>query len=415
MLDYPEMVEERLILDRMVRAEPEVDVQSVVSTETVLHSRKLLDEIHLETALRDYIVNLVDATRHPAKYGLGIGSLIRFGAFAAGFHLSRPGREGRGVAERPPVRDSPGCESRGFGCAPPPRAAQLRSRCRGRPQRADHPSGVGGCGSAMNARELARRVRLTELRGRKVAGGVVSGAYHTAFKGPGHRVSRSSRARPRRRHTPSIDWNVTARMGRPHLKRFAEEREQTVILMVDGSRSGQFGSQQVQKSDTAAEVYAVLASAACRNKDQTGAILFTSEVEVYIPPGRGESHVLRLIHELLSFEPKRKGTDIGRALDFLSKVRRRRSLVFLISDFQDEQFESPLRTAAKRQDLVALSIFDSREHELPDCGQIEMEDSGVRRMVPDGCLRPGRPSPLCLCSGRDAAAASCARPCGRLA
>jgi uncharacterized protein (DUF58 family) len=226
----------------------------------------------------------------------------------------------------------------------------------------------------MTPRELARRVRLTELRGRKVAGGVVSGAYHSAFKGQGIEFLEVREYVPGD-DTRSIDWNVTARMGRPHLKRFAEEREQTVILMVDGSRSSRFGSGAAQKSDTAAEVYAVLASAASRNKDQTGAIIFTSEVEVYVPPGRGESHVLRLIRELLVFQPKQKGTNIGRALDFLSRVRRRRCLVFLISDFQDERYEAPLRTAAKRQDLVALSIFDPREEQLPDCGLMEMEDA----------------------------------------
>jgi uncharacterized protein (DUF58 family) len=234
----------------------------------------------------------------------------------------------------------------------------------------------------MNARELARRVRLTELRGRKVAGGVVSGAYHTAFKGQGIEFLEVREYVPGD-DTRSIDWNVTARMGRPHLKRFAEEREQTVMLMLDGSQSSRFGSGPVAKSEAAAEVYAVLASAASRNKDQTGMIIFTSEVEVYVPPGRGESHVLRLIREVLVFQPKRRGTDIGRALDFLSKVRRKRCLVFLISDFQDERYAARLRTAAKRHDLVAISVFDPREEELPDCGLVEVEDSesGERWMM----------------------------------
>ncbi len=225
----------------------------------------------------------------------------------------------------------------------------------------------------MTAAELARRVRLTELRGRRVAGGVVSGAYHTAFKGQGIEFL-EVREYVRGDDTRSIDWNVTARTGRPHLKRFAEEREQSVILMVDGSQSCFFGSGSTRKNDVVSEVYSVLASAAALNKDQTGAIIFTSEVEVYVPPGRGESHGLRLIREVLAFQPKKKGTDIGRALDFLCKVRKRRCLVFLISDFQDERFESSLRTAAKRHDLVALSIYDPREEQIPDCGLIELED-----------------------------------------
>jgi uncharacterized protein (DUF58 family) len=237
----------------------------------------------------------------------------------------------------------------------------------------------------MNARELARRVRLTELRGRKVAGGVVSGAYHTAFKGQGIEFV-EVREYVSGDDTRSIDWNVTARMGRPHLKRFAEEREQTVILMVDGSQSSRFGSGSVRKSEAAAEIYAVLASAAARNKDQTGLIIFTGEVEFYLPPGRGESHLLRGIREVLAFQPKQKGTSIGRALDFLSKVRHRRCLVFLISDFQDERYDAPLRTAARRHDLVALSVFDPREEELSDCGLMEFEDpeSGERWTMDTG-------------------------------
>jgi uncharacterized protein (DUF58 family) len=214
---------------------------------------------------------------------------------------------------------------------------------------------------------------------------VVSGAYHTAFKGQGIEFLEVREYVPGD-DTRSIDWNVTARMGRPHLKRFAEEREQTVILMVDGSHSSHFGSGPASKQDAVAEIYAVLASAAARNKDQTGVIIFTSEVELYVPPGRGESHVLRLIREVLAFQPKRQGTGIARALDFLSKVRRRRCLVFLISDFQDERFEGALRTAAKRHDLVALSVFDPREEELLDSGLAEFEDaeSGERWIMDTG-------------------------------
>ncbi len=234
----------------------------------------------------------------------------------------------------------------------------------------------------MTPRELARRVRLTELRGRRVAGGVVSGAYHSAFKGQGIEFLEVREYVPGD-DTRSIDWNVTARVGRPHLKRFAEEREQTVMLMVDGSASSFFGSGAVRKSDTAAEVYSVLASAASRNKDQTGAMVFTSEVEVYVPPGRGESHVLRLIRDLLAFRPRHTGTNIRRALEFLSRVRKRRCLVFLLSDFQDEQFERPLRAAARHHDVVALSFFDPREDQVPDCGLVELEDaeSGQVRLI----------------------------------
>lgn len=237
----------------------------------------------------------------------------------------------------------------------------------------------------MNAAELDRKVRLVELRGRKTVGGLVSGAYRTAFKGQGIEFLEVREYVPGD-DTRSIDWNVTARMGRPHLKRFAEEREETVMLVVDGSSSNRFGSGPVLKSEAAAEIYAVLALAAIQNNDQTGLMIFTSEVELYVPPRRSESHVRRLIREILAFEPKRSGTDIARALDFLGKVRRRRSLVFLISDFLDESFEAPLKIAAQQHDVVAISIFDAREERLPDCGLVELEDSesGARWLLDSG-------------------------------
>jgi uncharacterized protein (DUF58 family) len=231
----------------------------------------------------------------------------------------------------------------------------------------------------MTPAELARRVRLIEMRGRKTVGGLVSGAYRTAFKGQGIEFLEVREYVPGD-DTRSIDWNVTARMGRPHLKRFAEEREETVMLVVDGSSSNRFGSGNISKSDAAAEVYAVLALAAIRNNDQTGLMMFTDRVELYVPPQRSESQVERLIREILAFEPRGKGTDIARALDFLSKVRHRRCLAFLISDFFDEGFEPQLRIAARQHDLVAISIFDPREKSMPDCGLIELEDaeSGAR-------------------------------------
>jgi uncharacterized protein (DUF58 family) len=237
----------------------------------------------------------------------------------------------------------------------------------------------------MTAAELDRKVRLVELRGRKTVGGLVSGAYRTAFKGQGIEFLEVREYVPGD-DTRSIDWNVTARMGRPHLKRFAEEREETVMLVVDGSSSNRFGSGRVSKSEAVAEVYAVLALAAIQNNDRTGLIVFTGEVELYVPPRRSESHVRRLIREILAFKPREQGTNIARALDFLGKARRRRSLVFLISDFLDGGFEAQLKASAKQHDLEAISVFDAREERLPDCGLIELEDaeSGVRWLMDSG-------------------------------
>lgn len=231
----------------------------------------------------------------------------------------------------------------------------------------------------MTVAELARKVRLVELRARRASSGVMSGAWHSAFKGRGmefHEV---------REYVPgddvrAIDWNVTARAGRPYIKRFAEERDQTVMLLVDASRSNCIPGVSATKSALASELCALLAFAAAGNRDATGLILFTNEIELYLPPGRGVAHVLRLIRELLAFQPRGAGTRIASALEFLARVQRRRSLVFLISDFQDRDWERPLSVAARRHELIALPVSDPREQRLPDCGLVAFRDpeSGVR-------------------------------------
>ena len=231
----------------------------------------------------------------------------------------------------------------------------------------------------MTAAELSRKVRLVELRARRTVGGMISGAYHTAFKGQSVEFQEVREYVPGD-DTRSIDWNVTARVGRPYLKRYAEERDQTVIILLDGSRSHLFGTGDALKKDVAAEIFAVLAFAAVYNKDETGLILFTDEIELYVSPGRGQRHVLRLIRDVLAFQARGSGTNLARALEFLCRVRRRRSLVFVVSDFQDSGFERELRIAGKRHDVVAFSLFDPREETLPDCGLLDFEDaeSGAR-------------------------------------
>ena len=233
----------------------------------------------------------------------------------------------------------------------------------------------------MTATELARKVRSVELRARRTVGELVSGAYHSAFKGQGMEFQ-EVREYVAGDDTRAIDWNVTARVGRPYIKRFAEERDQTVMLLLDGSSSQAFGAAGAFKRDVAAEILAILAFAAAFNKDEAGLILFAGEVELYVPPGSGETHVLRLVRDVLAFEP-RGGTNVARALEFLMKVRRRRSLVFVISDFQDDGFERALRVAARRHDVIAVSVYDAREESLADCGLMEWEDaeSGERRLM----------------------------------
>ena len=235
--------------------------------------------------------------------------------------------------------------------------------------------------------ELARKVHSVELRARRTVGELVSGAYHSAFKGQGMEFQEVREYVPGD-DTRAIDWNVTARVGRPYIKRFTEERDQTVMLLLDGSRSQAFGAERAFKWDVAAEVFAILAFAAAYNKDEAGLILFAGGVELYVPPGRGETHVLRLIREVLAFEPlanrpRTNGANLSGALEFLAKVRHRRSLVFVIGDFQDGGFERQLRIAGRRHDVIAVSVYDAREENLPDCGLMECEDaeSGERWLL----------------------------------
>jgi uncharacterized protein (DUF58 family) len=179
----------------------------------------------------------------------------------------------------------------------------------------------------------------------------------------------------------AIDWNVTARTGKPFIKHFREERELTVMFLVDLSASGSFGSTRQLKNEVAAEICALLAFAAIKNSDKVGLIVFTDQVERFIPPGKGTRHVLRVIRDILSFSPRRGRTDIARALDYLGRVQTRRAVVFLISDFQAEDFERSLRVVGRRHDLIAVSVSDPREMELPPVGLIQLEDAETGETV----------------------------------
>lgn len=226
----------------------------------------------------------------------------------------------------------------------------------------------------MLPKELARKVRYIQIYTSKAVNDVLSGEYSSVFKGRGMEFDEV------REYTPgddirTIDWNVTARTGHPYVKRYVEERELTILFVVDLSASGRFGSTGKTKNEVAAEISALLAFSAIKNNDKVGLIVFTDEVELYIPPRKGVSHVLRLIRELLSFEPKRTGTDIAGALDYLNRIQHRQAVVFLLSDFQCEGYEQALKIASKRFDLVAVSLADPREREMPDVGLMELVDA----------------------------------------
>ena len=237
----------------------------------------------------------------------------------------------------------------------------------------------------MIPKEIIEKVRLIEIRSRNIVNDLFAGEYHSAFKGRGMEFA-EVREYQRGDDVRTIDWNVTARIGTPYVKVFDEEREQTVMLLVDASASGAFGSQRQMKGEVGVEISALLAFAAIKNNDRVGLLIFTDEVEVFVPPKKGRKHVLRVIRELLYFKPRGQRTSISGALDHLERVLHRRSVVFLLSDFIDEGYERSLQLMRRRHDLVAISLFDPRERTLPDVGFINLQDAetGEQFLVDSG-------------------------------
>ncbi|MDP8230322.1 MAG: DUF58 domain-containing protein [Candidatus Gorgyraea atricola] len=232
----------------------------------------------------------------------------------------------------------------------------------------------------MIPKEILKKVRQIEIRTGRLVNNVFAGKYGSVFKGRGmefHEV---------REYVPgddirSIDWNVTARAGNPYVKKFVEERELTVLLMADLSSSGDFGTKNKMKKEIMAEIGAVLAFSAIKNNDKVGLLLFTDHVEKFITPKKGKAHVLRVIRELLYYKPKGKKTSINAAIEYLGKVLKKKTVIFLISDFIDSDYEKRLRILNKRHDVIAIPISDPREMALPDVGLIEFEDAETGEVV----------------------------------
>jgi uncharacterized protein (DUF58 family) len=237
----------------------------------------------------------------------------------------------------------------------------------------------------METAELLKKVRAIEIRTRGFVNQIFSGEYHSVFKGRGMAFS-EVREYQFGDDIRSIDWNVSARFNHPYVKVFEEERELTVILLVDVSGSGDFGTVHQLKRDTAAELCAVLAFSALKNNDKVGVIFFSDAVEKFIPPKKGRSHVLRIIREVLDFRPERRRTNIADGLRFLTGAIKKRSIVFLISDFIDTGYEDALKIAGKKHDLVGIKLFDPREADLPPVGLLRTVDaeSGEARWVDAG-------------------------------
>jgi len=226
----------------------------------------------------------------------------------------------------------------------------------------------------MIPKEILKKVKRLEITTRGLVNDVFSGEYHSVFRGRGMEFA-EVREYQYGDDIRTIDWNVTARQGHPFVKVFEEERELTVMLMVDASSSGEFGTADRMKGEIGVEICALLAFSAIKNNDKVGLIIFTDKIEKFVPPRKGKPHVLRVLRELLYFKPEDKKTDISLALEYLNRVAKRRSVVFMISDFISGDFEKPLRIANKRHDIVAINVVDPREMEIPDIGYIELEDA----------------------------------------
>jgi len=226
----------------------------------------------------------------------------------------------------------------------------------------------------MIPQEILKKIRRIEIRTRRLVSDVFSGEYQSVFKGRGIEFTEV------REYLPgddirSIDWNVTARTGHPYVKKFDEERELTIMFVVDASGSGAFGSVDRFKAELAAELCAVLAFSATRNNDRVGLVMFSDRIEKVVPPAKGRRHVLRVVREVLYSKPEGTGTDIPMALDYLANVVRRHAVVFLVSDFQTENYERALSVSNRRFDLIAVDVSDPRESELPRVGLVELEDA----------------------------------------
>ena len=232
----------------------------------------------------------------------------------------------------------------------------------------------------MDAAEIFKKVRKIEIKTRGLSNQIFSGEYHSMFKGRGMAFS-EVREYQYGDDIRNIDWNVTARFNHPYIKVFEEERELTVILLVDVSGSNEFGTHSALKEDVITEIAAVLSFSAIQNNDKVGIIFFSNQIEKFIPPKKGATHILRIIRELIDFRTKSQQTDVAEGLKYLTNAIKKRSIAFVISDFQDKNFGDALRIASQKHDLVAVRVFDQRERELPDIGLVQLRDAETGQLI----------------------------------
>jgi len=232
----------------------------------------------------------------------------------------------------------------------------------------------------MDTKELLKKVRKIEIKTRRLSDHIFGGEYHSTFKGRGMTFS-EVRQYQFGDDVRSIDWNVTARYNEPFVKVFEEERELTMMLMVDVSGSELFGTQQQFKNEVVTEIAATLAFSATQNNDKIGLILFSDKVELYIPPKKGRSHVLRIIRELIEFQPESKQTNIAEALKFLSNVMKKKAIVFVMSDFIADDYKQTMKIVSGKHDVTGIRVYDKREEEIPNLGMVQMQDEETGELM----------------------------------
>ncbi|MCD6543172.1 MAG: DUF58 domain-containing protein [Flavobacteriaceae bacterium] len=232
----------------------------------------------------------------------------------------------------------------------------------------------------MDTKELLKKVRKIEIKTRRLSDHIFSGEYHSSFKGRGMTFS-EVRQYQFGDDIRSIDWNVTARYNEPYIKVFEEERELTMMLMVDISDSESFGTTQQFKKDIITEISATLAFSAIQNNDKVGLLLFSDEIELFIPPKKGKTHVLRIIRELIEFHPQSKRTDIRHALRYLSNVMKKKAIVFVLSDFMDDDYDNALKIVGKKHDVTGIRVYDKYETEIPKLGMVPMQDAESGKII----------------------------------
>ena len=369
-ISYPKKQEERDIVRMNLSGAGMPEVGKVITPEDIVKARKVVEDVYMDEKIEKYIIDIIFATREPAEYA---------GEGRTRLRLHPPPRlcHPRGRARRLPRR------------AAPPHRPDLRGRGREHHHRGDHHRHSQQRNRTLTMQEtendILKRVRKIEIKTRGLSNEIFAGKYHTAFRGRGMSFSevREYRAGDDVR---DIDWNVTARSRKPHIKVYEEERELTMMLLVDVSASRMFGSTDRLKKNIITEIAAVLAFSAAQNNDKVGCIFFSDRVEKFIPPKKGRSHILMIIRELIGFRPESAGTKLSEPVRFLTNVNKKRCTTFILSDFMDSTgdksaLDDALKIAGSKHDLVGIRVYDPRETELPDVGIVELKDAESGRKV----------------------------------